>query len=57
MAKLNYAVYLLESKFRLTAYQTRYMAGLACENILRDQPNLKGKIAVKQKEFENAEDR
>lgn len=51
--KLNYAVYLLESKFRLTAYLTRYMAGLACENILRDQPNLKGKIAVKQKEFEN----
>lgn len=52
MAKLNYAVYLLESKFRLTAYQTRYMAGLAYKNIIHDQPNLKDKIAVRPKEYE-----
>lgn len=52
MAKLNYAVYLLESKFRLTTYQTRYMAGLAYKTIIHDQPNLKGKIAVRQKEYE-----
>lgn len=52
MNKLNYAVFNLETKFRITEYKTRNLAILDYNAIIRDQPNLKDKIAVKQKEYE-----
>ena len=50
--KFNWAVFNTETKFRLTEYNTRTMTITAMRNILRDQPELKGKIAVKQRGFE-----
>ena len=50
--KFNWAVFNTETKFRLTEYNTRTMAQIAKQNILRDQPELKGKIAIKQRDFE-----
>lgn len=50
--KFNWAVFNTETKFRLTEYNTRTMAQIAMRSILRDQPELKGKIAVKQRGFE-----
>ena len=50
--KFNWAVFNTETKFRLTEYTTRTLAIHAMQNILRDQPELKGKIAVKQRGFE-----
>lgn len=48
----KWAVFNTETKFRLTEYNTRSNAIYAMQNILRDQPELKGKIAVKQRGFE-----
>lgn len=50
--KFNWAVYITESKFRLTEYGTRSNAICAMQKILRDQPGFKGKIAIKQRDFE-----
>lgn len=52
MKKLNYAVFNLETKFRMTEYKSRNLTMLAYNKILQDQPNLKGKIGVRQKDFE-----
>lgn len=50
--KFNWAVFNTETKFRLTEYDIRSRATVAMRSILRDQPELKGKIAVKQRNFE-----
>lgn len=51
-AKFNWAVFNIETGFRLTDYNTRTMAIWARGMILHDQPELRGKIAVKQKGYE-----
>lgn len=50
--KFNWAVFNTETRFRLTEYNTHTMAILAKSMILNDQPELRGKIAVKQRNFE-----
>lgn len=50
----KWAVFNLETKFRLTEYTTRQLANLAYRNILKDQPELKSKIGIKQKCFEQS---
>ena len=50
----KWAVFNLETHFRLTEYTTRDLAGLALRDILYDQPGLKGKIGIKQKSYEVA---
>ena len=50
--KFKWAVFNIETRFRLTEYTTRTLANLARMNILHDQPELKGKIAIKQRNFE-----
>ena len=50
----KWAVFNLETHFRLTEYTARNLAGLALRKILYDQPGLKGKIGIKQKDFEKA---
>lgn len=49
----KWAVFNLETGFRLTEYTTRQMAGEAHMRILYDQPKLKSKIGIKQKNFED----
>lgn len=49
---LKWAVFNLETHFRLTEYATRSMAGLALRKILFAQPKLRRKIAIKQRNFE-----
>ena len=50
--KFNWAVFNTETKFRLTEYDIRSKAIYDMQCILRDQPELKGKIAIKQRSFE-----
>lgn len=50
--KFNWAVFNTETKFRLTEYDIRSKAIYDMQCILRDQPKLKGKIAIKQRNFE-----
>jgi hypothetical protein len=50
--KFNWAVFNIETKFSLTEYDIRSKAIIAMRSILRDQPELKGKIAIKQRSFE-----
>lgn len=50
--KFNWAVFNTETKFRLTEYDIRSKAIYDMKCILRDQPELKGKIAIKQRNFE-----
>lgn len=50
--KFNWAVFNTETKFRLTEYDIRSNAIRDMQSILPDQPELKGKIAVKQRKFE-----
>lgn len=50
--KFNWAVFNTETRFRLTEYNTHTMAILAKSMILNDQLELRGKIAVKQRNFE-----
>ena len=50
--KFNWAVFNTETKFRLTEYDIRSKAIYDMQCILRDQPELKGKIAIKQRNFE-----
>lgn len=49
----KWAVFNLETKFRLTEYTTRQRANQECMNILHDQPELKSKLGIKQKNFED----
>ena len=49
---LNWAVFNTETKFRLTEYSTHTKAIWARFMILKDQPNLKGKIEIKQRSYE-----
>ena len=51
-SQLKWAVYNIETKFRLTEYDIRSRAIIAMQRILYDQPELKGKIAIKQRNFE-----
>lgn len=55
--KFNYAVYNITTGFRMTIYTTRNLANVMLQEIIRNDPSLKGKLAVKQKDFENTEDR
>lgn len=48
----KWAVFNTETKFRLTEYTTRGLAELARRNILFAQPELRKKIAIKQRNFE-----
>ena len=50
--KFNWAVFNTETKFRLTEYAIKSRAIYDMQCILRDQPELKGKIAIKQRSFE-----
>lgn len=50
----KWAVFNIETKFRLTDYTTRGIANIAMQNILHDQPELRGKINIKQKNFEKS---
>lgn len=50
--KFNWAVFNTETKFRLTEYAIKSRAIYDMQCILRDQPELKGKIAIKQRNFE-----
>lgn len=50
--KFNWAVFNIETKFRLTEYDIRSRALNAMQYILHDRPELKGKIAIKQRKFE-----
>lgn len=49
----KWAVFNLETKFRLTEYTTRQRANQDRMAILYDQPELKSKIGIKQKNFED----
>jgi hypothetical protein len=51
-SQLKWVVFNIETKFRLTEYDIRSKATVAMRSILRDQPELKGKIAIKQRNFE-----
>ena len=50
----KWAVFNLETRFRLTEYTTRQRANQACMDILYDQPELKSKIGIRQKSYEVA---
>lgn len=50
--KFNWAVFNTETKFRLTEYAIKSRAIYDMQCILRDQPELKEKIAIKQRNFE-----
>ena len=50
--KFNWAVFNIETKFRLTEYAIKSRAIYDMQCILRDQSELKGKIAIKQRNFE-----
>ena len=52
--KFNWAVFNTETGFRLTDYNTHTMAIWARGCILHDQPELRGKIEVKQKNYEKS---
>lgn len=52
VSDLKWAVFNLETHFRLTEYTTRCGASLACRSILHDQPELRSKIGIRQKSFE-----
>lgn len=49
----KWAVFNLETRFRLTEYTTRQRANQSRMDILHDQPELRSKIGIKQKNFEN----
>ena len=48
----KWAVFNLETGFRLTEYTTRQMANQERMNILHGQPELRSKIGIKQKRYE-----
>lgn len=50
--KFNWAVFNTETKFRLTEYAIKSRAIYDMQCILRDPPELKGKLAIKQRNFE-----
>ena len=49
----KWAVFNLETGFRLTDYTTHQRANQSRMDILHDQPELKSKIGIKQKNFED----
>ena len=49
----NWAVFNVKTELRLTLYTSRRRAYLARRYILNDQPDLRGKIAVKHRNFES----
>ena len=49
--KCNWAVFDKETGFRLTEYKTRNLAGLELSWILKDQPDLRNKIEIRQKGY------
>ena len=49
----KWAVFNLETRFRLTEYTTRQLANQALMNILYDQPELSRRIGIKQQNFED----
>ena len=51
----NWAVFNIETGFRLTEYKTRNLANLELMWILKDQPYLRKKIEIRQKGFSNEE--
>ena len=53
--KCNWAVFNKETGFRLTEYKTRNSANLALMWILKDQPDLRKKIEIRQRGFSNEE--
>ena len=53
--KFNWAVFNIETGFRLTEYSTHTMAIWARGMILHDQPELRGKIGIKQRNFEKTD--
>ena len=53
--KCNWAVFDKETGFRLTQYKTRNLANLAIVCILKDQPDLRKKIEIRQKGYSNEE--
>ena len=53
--KCNWAVFDKRTGFRLTEYKTRNSAGLALMRILKDQPDLRKKIEIRQKGHSNEE--
>ena len=53
--KCNWAVFNIETGFRLTEYKTRNLANLELMWILKDQPDLHKKIEIRQKGFSNEE--
>jgi len=48
----KWAVFNIETGFRLTEYTTRVLANLDRLAILKDQPELRSKIDIKQNDFE-----
>ena len=52
--KFNWAVFNTETGFRLTEYGTRTKAIRLKGMILRDLPNLKSKIEIKQRNYEKS---
>lgn len=53
--KCNWAVFDKETGFRLTEYKTRNLANLELMWILRDQPELRKKIEIRQRGFSNGD--
>ena len=53
--KCNWAVFDKETGFRLTQYKTRNLANLELMWILRDQPELRKKIEIRQRGFSNGD--
>ena len=53
VSDLKWAVFNLETHFRLTEYTTRCRANSALMSILYDQPELKSKIGIRQKSYES----
>ena len=51
--KFNWAVFNIETGFRLTEYTTRTLANDARGYILYDQPDLRNKIGIRQKGYSN----
>ena len=53
--KYNWAVFDKETGFRLTEYKTRNLANHDLMWILKDQPELRKKIEIRQRGFSNGD--
>ena len=54
MSRRNYAVYDIKTKFRMTEYKSYNLAVLDYNAIIRNNPDLKKKVGIRQKEFEKS---